>query len=309
MESMERLNIDNEINLIKEFLDSNYLSSSESRLVYPKDLLKWVLKDSVIIGMFKNNVLIGMISGRLIKINNVNVVQDVYEVNFLSVLETFRKKGVAKKLRLELQKYSIKTSNVFYTTSYPLKNPPFCITAIKHLNLERKRKSLLNNDFLIENISLNLREMIPSDIPSVVELLEILEQDSKVSIKLDKQDLLNLVNSPIKCFVSVEQGKVTGFVSFYQTTSEKIKTRENICNLYYYTDIFVLNKFIIMICKNFPNFSEIRCQGVGNNSMYLLSEIGFCQGTGILYYNMYNLKSPNYIPNFYTPEKINLLMI
>ena len=304
-----KLSSDKHINLIKSFLDENYLflestdTSKSTNIVYSKELLYHYLKNNVIIGMLNNDGkgdLIGVISGKVIKIIEQEVEKNVVEVNFLSVSNKHRGLGIAKILRENLKRF-FKIKTAYYTTSYPLKNPAFCIASIKHFNIKR------NCDKYKDKV-VKLDKMKKGDISSVELLLS--KNKYHISIKLDKNFLDDLIKSPIKCYVSRKGSNITGFVSFYETVKKTGGViTDVICNLYYYSDLSTLYECLILICNNYPKFTDIQCCIIGNNCHYKLSEWGFNPGTGIMYYNMFKVDNHRFVPNFYNPEDVNLLMI
>ena len=105
--TIQKLFVNFDINMIKSFLDSNYLTleSNGTNTVYSKELLQYCLKDSTIIGIFTKdkdkckNILIGIISGKQLDIIEDNNEKRVVEVNFLSVSKEYRNLGLVKILR------------------------------------------------------------------------------------------------------------------------------------------------------------------------------------------------------------------
>lgn len=303
-----KMSLDKSYKRIKSFLDENYLHSKTLNTLYPLSLLRWILKESVIVGMFDKYTkkMLGMIAGRELDIIENGLHKKVIEVNFLSVLEAYRNLGIAKILRLGLQNYFSNNSLAFYTTSYPLKNQPFCISSIKYLDLKSKCD-------LYRGKQSDLRKMTAMDIPQVVKLMNDITYN--VSFNLDKKFLFDLLDSPIETFVSVTPtNKVTGFVSWFTLGIRNNSTRQMnyIAQLYYYSDPITLNKLLILLCNKYPQISELRCIGTGPSSSHFLNELGFKTGDQVMYYNLYNVNTSNEssnVPNFYNPSQVNLLMI
>ena len=287
-----KLDFQKDFSTIKSFLNENYLET----FIYPDKILQWCLKDSIILAYFDDHPyqIKGIITGKDIKTIVNGVKQQVFQVNFLSVHKEYRQKGITRVLREALPTYT-RSKIAFYTTNYPLKYPAFCITTVKHLNLKQMRVNKTNGN----QKEINLRRMTLEDVPSVLNLLQKDSEKYNVTLSFTREIVIDLLKN-IDTFVSTTEkgGGVTGFISFYKTLK---KNGNVICNIYYYTDLFLLKELVIQQ-KIETDMDEIRCISVGPNTDYYLTELGFTQGTGIMYYHMYH-KSDE------LPIKVNLLMV
>lgn len=69
-------------------------------LYYSRNLLKYFCKNSIIITVYKNNLLIGLV---ICKYKNINILDKIVDVNFLCIAKQFRNLGLCKWMILKIK--------------------------------------------------------------------------------------------------------------------------------------------------------------------------------------------------------------
>ena len=92
------VNVDENIDNIILLLNNNYVEGKTDnyRYVYSKEFITWYLKiyPSIVMGIYDNNMLIGMITGRVVPTILNNVEKQLAEISFLCVHKNYRNQKI-----------------------------------------------------------------------------------------------------------------------------------------------------------------------------------------------------------------------
>jgi hypothetical protein len=163
---------------ISNFLLNNYVEDENFRYNYSAEFINWYILDSINIGLYNNDELIGFICGKKINLclNKINT--SIAEIDFLCIKKTFRNNKLCQlllnKLKEEFNKIGI--YNAIFTSEHKYPNQ------ITHANYFIK---LINPKYLYEIKYIN-------SIPKNIDLPKI--KGSKQLIKLEKHE------EYLKCF-------------------------------------------------------------------------------------------------------------
>jgi len=163
---------------ISNFLSDNYVEDTKFRYNYSAEFIKWYIIDSINIGLYNDDLLIGFICGKKINlfINKKETI--ISEIDFLCIKKDYRNKKLCpillNKLKEEFNKIGI--YNAIFTSEHKYQNQ------ITHSNYYIR---LINPKYLYEIEYIN-------SIPTNIELPKI--KGSKYLIKLENYD------DYLKCF-------------------------------------------------------------------------------------------------------------
>jgi hypothetical protein len=158
--------------IISHFLSDNYVEDSKFRYNYSAEFIKWYIIDSINIGLYDNDLLIGFICGKKINLF-INKNESTFaEIDFLCIKKNHRNNKLCSillnKIKEEFNKIGI--YNAIFTSEHTYPNQ------ITHANYYIR---LINPKYLYEIEYIN-------SIPIDIELPKI--KGSKYLIKLEKYD-------------------------------------------------------------------------------------------------------------------------
>lgn len=315
------INDEKESEEIVKYVNANYVRDNKFKLNYSIDILKWYLNKnstSLALGvkLKSKDLLVGFISGKVTRTQVNRHELDLVEVNFLSVNKKLRKKRLAAILIKEIiRRYELKGYyQGFYTGERKIMRPIF---TSKYYHRAINVKKLVQTEFTkvstdttitikdMERVhrlpskptNKNFKKMREKDIEGAHEVLcEYLERYSLhpiFSVEEFKDHFYG--NECITSYVLLDNNEeVTNFISYYKLPSTNIKTKMDINNgyLYYYASItetpYRLIKDIMIVAKK-EGMDVFTMQDVLENTT-VINELDFSEGTGELYYYLYNWK-------------------
>lgn len=135
------------------FINTNYIDKSGDTFVYTTDIIDYYIKNSLVITFYKKDEMIGLIVGKKTILNINKEEFNSVEVNFLSLIKTYRNKNIAPLLISILTKEVILNYNIgiaHYTLGYKLDCPHYNSKCFYHrfINIE----NLFNCKFINEDI-------------------------------------------------------------------------------------------------------------------------------------------------------------
>lgn len=141
------------INNLCSFININYIDKSGDTFVYTPDIIKYYIKNSLVISFYFQDEMIGLIVGRKTLLNIVGEELNSVEVNFLSLIEKYRNKNITPLLISILTKEVILNYDIgiaYYTLDCDVKCPHYNLKRIYHrfINIE----NLFNCKFIKDDI-------------------------------------------------------------------------------------------------------------------------------------------------------------
>jgi glycylpeptide N-tetradecanoyltransferase len=115
----------NDIKLISTFLSDNYVEDQKFRYNYSYEFMKWYLDDdSLNVGFFENDELIGFICGKKLNILLNNKEELICEIDFLCVKKNNRNNKLCPMLINEIHKQfnNIGIYEAIYTSEHNYNN-------------------------------------------------------------------------------------------------------------------------------------------------------------------------------------------
>jgi len=217
------------------FFDKNYRRTDRYFINYNKEFIEWSLcgNDIFIIGLKRNNLLIGVICARNSTITTITSTMNAIETIYLVVHRDYRRKKISKYLIHELYRQArLKeyTIGFHYTNSIIPKPFGECILMIRHINVKKlyemeffrlDEKQNINEKIKSNKINVSIetkgfRKMENNDIKQVYDLF--CKQDifsvypqftlDEFTIRFTKYP------NVIKCYVVEQDGVITDFVSY-----------------------------------------------------------------------------------------------
>lgn len=319
-----------ELNMIKiedreklsNFLNKyNYELSNKTsfKLHYNEEFLNWIYgkNNHKVIGIIikNNNLLIGVISGKIIKMQiNKNKI-DMIETNYLCIHPQLRNKKMTHVLIKELVRqfnllnyyYGIYATNnylpspILTTSQYfrPININKLVDTGFLKLQGTTELKSVKKAIKLpnLDNINPNFKKMKFEHLSKTYDIYKLYMSKYNChriySIDEFKQIFLN--NKFVTCYVVLDGDNVIDFASWYLTKLINNDKIINVANLFYYTSLiktpYKLIKDLLIVSKSY-NIDIFSAFDIMENN-YILNELGFEKGNsnGILHYYFYNWKS------------------
>ena len=258
------IDIENDIDMIVDFLNENYHSiDGEICFKFTKELLLWELgfhpdNKRLAIGIMYKDKIVGCIFGIIRKLNFNNKIINGSETNLLCLDKKIRKLNLAPLLIQELTRrnnYYLGINQSIYTTSRKLPNILSTGTFYnRYLNynkmillglLDEELKELGNDKlstffhYTLKNNNniMNIKNLDDNMIKKCCKMLNDKLLSLKYSYIFDLDDFKHtFINNIVKCYVFVENNIITDMISWYNQPSlhrEKNITI-NTSNLYYY---------------------------------------------------------------------------
>jgi glycylpeptide N-tetradecanoyltransferase len=308
------------VDKIADFLDKYYVEdpNHEFRLHYSPELLKWIYDKSnykiVGVNVKKNNVLVGLICGKITKIQANKNILDMVEINFLCIHPKLRGKRLAPILIKEITRQFV--SEGFHYAHYTNGNSlPTPIYNSKYYHRLLNIKKLAEVDFYRLEGNLTVEEIekthkLPDSftIPNFVKIEErhldqLFERFNEYMEKYNyhpiftKEEMAHIFlnNNFVVCYVvEDDNGNVIDFISYYVLESRVLKSEKwqfiKKGYLYYYTCLgetsFKLIKNILIAAKN-NEIDVMNALDIMENGC-IFDELRFGMGNGSLYYYLYN---------------------
>lgn len=307
---------------VSDFINKYYVQDlkNEFRLCYPPEYIEWLYKthNHIILAIrsSKNNIICGLICGKVMKMQVNKNKLDLVEINLLCVHPKLRNKRMTPILITEITRlFNLKGYNYAMYNSNTYLPTPFATSKYFHraLNLEK----------LLETKFTRIDGKIPlHDIQKKLELPDNVTNNNFIEMEechiegtlniynkymekynfhpiytLDEFKYHFFGNSYIKTFVMVNNGIVTDFASYNVHQSKVLKNNKKYnyiqrASLYYYTCIsetqYRLIKDLLILAKQ-NNVDVFDATDIMEN-WCVLRELGFEEGTGLSHYYLYNWK-------------------
>ena len=304
---------DNLLNTAYDFILDNYMSSESSRLVYSKELIKYFLKNSILI-LFtpkgQTDKYVGLVVGKRKTVYIENAPYIMIDVNFLCLVKKLRKLNLAPYLIAVLTKFSVEKLNIslaYYTISARINSPCFGKKQMYHrpVNIAHLansgffKVSVPNYERIYNNFSntKTAKYLHNIDLPSkdLVENIETLLlnyniKTYKVYENLSVTDILT--NKAFHSFAFYENNKLTDFVTLFRLDSQ-MKQDTTYKNGYLFITAIQYNTLdtiidsVAKICKEDNIVDVLTLSDIFPKEIY--SKIKFTPGTGILNYYIFNM--------------------
>jgi len=135
------------------FININYIDKSGDTFVYTPDIIKYYIKNSLVISFYFKNKIIGLIVGRKTLLNIIGKELNSVEVNFLSLIEKYRNKNITPLLISILTKEVVLNYDIgiaYYTLDCDIKCPHYNSKSFYHrfINI----KNLFDCKFIKDDI-------------------------------------------------------------------------------------------------------------------------------------------------------------
>ena len=310
-------------NKLSEFLSKYYMVDQNEYFsgVYTAEFIEWIYKDkdsvAVTVNTEKNNSIVGVIIGRVIKLRLNKNILDTVETNFLCIHPKLRNKRLVPQLIKELKRqFNLKGyfHGTFVDTEYIY--TPFA--TVKRFNRAINPKQLVETKYIRLEDKVNIKD--------VKKTLKLPEKPSKNFVKMEEHhidqafDVFNNYIGKYSCHIILNKkefndlfinnkfvtayvkedndGNVLDFISYYFTHSNVLKYNEKFkvirkANLFYYT---CTNETEYRMIKDILVVARDNCMDVFNASeimenQYVLKELGFEENSANLHYYMYNWRT------------------
>lgn len=303
------------------FINENY-SSSETRLLYSKDLLQFFLINSLLIFFFPKGQpekIVGLIVGNAKHLQIQNQEHDLIDVNFLCLVKKLRNLNLAPYLIAVLTKESVERLNIslaYYTISARINSPCFGKKQMYHrlVNIAKLANSgflkvssiqayeRVYNNFLDARPLLYINKTKSEDLINKIDSL-ITSYNEKTYTVFDKASIRYALESPaFHSFAFYKENLLTDFISVFRLDSQN-KTGETYKNGYIFKIALSSNSdshietIMSSVCKScFDNniVDMLTLSDIFPNNIY--NKIKFSPGTGLLNYYMFNMDMIS-IPN------------
>lgn len=297
---------------IHKFINSNYKTiDSTHSLVYGKDILKYIFKDSILIVFYPKNraTPIGFICGTRKTIRVADKKFCCIEVNLLCLVKQLRDIHISSYminvLNLECIKKYKEVSCAFYTTGIKLQVPNYCYKRyyLRPINIEAMIKAgIINqvidiktyNDIGARSITMINGSGCEKEIIEKIEkkLSEYDDINYDICFLLNEMEIKDIMSN--KDFYNFMFKDLTDFVMIYRVDAE---FNGEICRFGYLYKWFFENeeskirtmKMVINYCKKNDIFDTI---SVLDTLDIDYEELQFLRGTTGLNYYGYNIKLP-----------------
>ncbi len=247
---------------ISEFLKYNYVENkkNEYRFNYTTEFIFWYLNclKSIAIGIMHNNILVGFISARYIKVSINKQLEDQVEINFLCVKKNERNNRLCVFL-IQQMKILNMTDGIFQGIFTSENKYYYLLSSVKYYSRMINIKHLYDIKYIKSNNTLNELEnhySLPK-IKGSKQLIKLTRNDvnfydkfyelynkyvSKFTVHeiFTKENFINSFNNEhVITFVLVENGNVLDFISYYYINISLTKNPDEYMKdgyLYYYTN-------------------------------------------------------------------------
>ncbi len=219
---------------ISTFLSENYVEDLKFRYNYSKDFIQWYMINSINIGLYDNDILIGFICGKKINLFINNIETLIAEIDFLCVKKNYRNNKICPLLlnKIKEEFNNIGIYNAIFTSEHKYPNK------ISHANYYIR---LINPKYLYEIEYIN---NIPKDLhlpkikgtKKIVKInnyddyLRCFELYKKYIVKFECYEIFNeesflerFMNNHIKTFALVDNNIIIDFVSYYYIDIQVLK--------------------------------------------------------------------------------------
>jgi glycylpeptide N-tetradecanoyltransferase len=316
------LNNDQDCNIISQFLNIHYVQdNNEIRTNYTPELLKWLygLYKYYAIGVrvVDSKLLVGVICGRIEKIQVNKNILDMVQVNLLCVHYKLRYKRLTPVLIRELTRlanmdgyfkalYNTKTylpTPILSTTNYykPINVDVLYDIGIIKLDEKTPLKNVIKAHKLPDKFS--TPHFVKADLKHLDQMYDLFNTYmGKYNLHpvFDKEQFKNMFldNNFIMCYVlENDNNDVVDFISYYKIKSPVLKNDKNdyinVAQLFYYTSVnepqYSLIKNMLIVARN-NNMDVFNAMDIMENSN-ILKELGFEAGNNVLFYYLYNWKA------------------
>lgn len=314
----------NDINTVSSFLDKHYVEDVNGmfRLHYSPEFIEWMYKDSINLGVGitvkKNGLLVGFICGKVTKMQVNKNKLDMVEVNLLCIHPKLREKRLVPVLINELTRQFQQKGYIYanYTAGNYLPTPIFTTTYYhralniktlidtefttldKNTNVTNVKKALkLPEKFIIKNF----RKMEDTHLDECFDLYNKYMEKYNYHHIFTKEEFKHIFfnNKFVTCYVVLDDDEnVLDFISYYIMRSRVLQNNSkheflNKAVLFYYTCLnetpYRLIKDILIVARN-NNIDVFDALELMENQ-YILKELGFDEGNGMLHYYLYNWKT------------------
>ena len=302
-----------------EFINSNYVGSETSQLIYSKSLLEYFLKDSLLIHFHakgKTDKIVGSIIGKKRQLHLFNKTEQVIDVNFLCLIKNLRNLHLAPYLIGVLTKETVlrlKISLACYTIGADIKSSSFGSKKMYHRPVHLA--NLRREGFLPKERSPNLdRQYGPQkdtyeltyinnttnglDIDALNNI--VVEHYKQTYSAFDYKSLEEIFSNPyFHTFIFGSLDNPSDILSFYRIDILDPQNKGKYRNGYLYLNMVKSNSQA-HIKKLFDSAAKY-CSENNILDMFTLSDIyegidypkaNFVNGTGALNYYMFNMDIP-----------------
>jgi hypothetical protein len=267
------------------FIQTNYYVSKNLRLSYSPSLLQDYLHNSdfIILEILSQNVLVGIVIAKKIKIYINNCTLMSSDINFLCLVPKFRNLDLSgfiiNKITLAVIVKWSDVNSAFYTTGYKIHPKFYSHKSIYHISINDKL--LFNAGFRFQHPNLNFSHdfyNIKPFVPSV-EFLNNIDTWNKHTYDISQSDL-----NPSSFFHFKDID--SNYICLYELHNVINNILVKSCYIYKtnFVSPDILKRFVIYFKLN-PVFDLI------NTSLFFDSPL-LLKGTGSLFYYSYNLKIP-----------------
>jgi hypothetical protein len=307
-----------EILLFCKNVNNYYHNSGKDNvsIVYSPDLIKYFLKDSIVISFYSHEKCIGCISGKrktlIFSSREINCI----EVNFLCLFEKLRGIHVSSEMINILTKECVErydTSIAYYTISKKISSPSFCEKHVFHrpLNIENLVKiNFINGDYnVLKNIYLVNDETVKQRVKyingiysnDIIDTIynRILDYSKKTYTIFDhitRDQIISIFeNKTFHHFLFYQGDTITNYVCLFKldTTFDLGICRNGMLFslfLEFLSETHIKNIFdsISNYCYNHDLFDVITLTDLFDVNY---QNINFLKGTASLNYHIYNLET------------------
>ena len=298
----------NDINLISTFLSDNYVEDKKFRYNYSYEFMKWYLdEDSINVGFFENDELIGFICGKKLNISLNNKEELICEIDFLCVNKNHRNNKLCPMLINEIHKQfnNIGIYEAIYTSEHNYNNQ---ITHSDYFVRIINAKKLYEIGYINYNISYDLPKIKGNKhLIKINDYIKCFDLYNKYYKRFDCYEIFNqeifikrFNNNHIKTFVLIENNIILDFISYYSIDITVLNS-SNITKdgyLYYYTNNSNnLHKMISLLLYKLKEdeIDSFIALDIMENNVDILEDLKFIKKN--INYNYYFLQNNNKIKN------------
>jgi hypothetical protein len=301
------------VKIIREFSNKQIAG-----IMYRDEHILYYFREGAIFkGITKGGSLIGLISIKPSKMNiktaTGDSVEEVSEINFLSIEREYRGKGIINFLVKEVIRISINKgiTRGIYTSS---DRHPNLIKECHNYHYLSNVKKLLDVGFIEEDIEIGIEEL--------ENILKIDKSIYKINRRMElTEDIIEKLNKFVKKFdiskeygiksgegddisdnelyeyytTEDENGEVKGLLVIYKldyTANQGSIIKNAIIYTYYHDEDIKVNEFLKSCLKEIKHFDCISCLDIMDMSVELLNELRMREGSSINYY-MFELDTPD----------------
>lgn len=294
-----------------KLINEYYVRDETFSLNYSLDTIKWAAEapgyKNIGIRESQTNQLIGYISSVPVTVRVENKELKMVQINFLCVDPKHRSKGFAPILISEIKRLAncndIWQAVYTATTKIPT---PMSKSSYWHrfLNVKKlvktgfyKTNRLREKYFELRGNS-QFRKMKSKDIPKVTKILQNYFKQFKVAPVINK-DWVKYWLLPINSYVNDE---TDDFISFYDVPYDRVDGTGTVNQVYSFYIVGDVYNDAFLIARNLGHdvFNTLDVGHKKNN----LEQLKFIEGTGHVYYYLFNWISQNNINNEYIQLKL-----